>query len=103
MAHLPRIYCTMAMEVMDVRVSVGYGDEDNTCKTQQVRTDGRGKRLVTICAELGGPNEFMTITMSVPNDGGDSDVRESGIARAKDFAKQFGDVPLQSFPADPLR
>lgn len=72
-------------------------------KLSKFAPNGRGKRLVTICAELGGPNEFMTITVSVPNDGGDSDVRECGIARAKDFAKQFGDVPLQSFPADPLR
>jgi hypothetical protein len=29
----------------------------------------RGKRLVTVCAELGSPNEFMTITVAVPNDG----------------------------------
>ena len=32
-------------------------------------TGYRGKRLVTVCAELGSPNEFMTITVAVPNDG----------------------------------
>ena len=28
----------------------------------------RNKRLVTICVELGNPNEFMTITVGVSND-----------------------------------
>lgn len=57
-----------------------------------------GKRLVTVCAELGSPNEYMTITVAVPNNGNDSDVRESGIARAREFARQFGDVAAQNFP-----
>jgi hypothetical protein len=58
----------------------------------------RGKRLVTICAELGGPNEFMTITVAVPNDDKEFDVCECGIARAKDYARQFADAPLEHFP-----
>jgi hypothetical protein len=58
----------------------------------------RSKRLVTICAELGGPNEFMTITVAVANDDSDEEACECGIARAKDFARQFADVPPQCFP-----
>jgi hypothetical protein len=58
----------------------------------------RSKRLVTICAELDGPNEFMTITVAVRNDGPDEQACECGIARAKDFARQFADVPPQCFP-----
>ena len=57
----------------------------------------RGKRLVTVCAELGSPNEFMTITVAVPNNGEDGDIRACGIARAKDFARQFCDVSPLSF------
>ena len=51
-----------------------------------------------ICAQLAGPNEFMTITVSVMNSGSDKEVCECGIARAKDFARHFGDLPLQYFP-----
>ena len=60
----------------------------------------RGKRLVTVCAELGSPNEFMTITVAVPNDGTEQDIRECGIARALDYARQFSEVSPQSFPSD---
>src|SRR3977135_2015570 len=62
------------------------------------KATGRSKRLVTICTELGGPNEFMTITVAVANDGSDEEAREFGIARAKDFARQFADAPPQCFP-----
>jgi len=41
----------------------------------------RGKRLVTLCVELGSPNEYMTITVAVPNDGTEQDIREAGIAK----------------------
>ena len=61
---------------------------------------GRGKRLVTVCAELGSPNEYMTITVAVPNDGSEQDIRECGIARALEYARQFGDASPQSFPPD---
>jgi hypothetical protein len=61
---------------------------------------GRGKRLVTVCAELGSPNEYMTITVAVPNAGTEQDIQEWGIARAQDFARQFCEISPQSFPPD---
>jgi hypothetical protein len=42
----------------------------------------RGNRLVTICAQLGGPTEFMTVTVSILNTGSEREICESGIARA---------------------
>jgi hypothetical protein len=67
-------------------------------KVGERKATSRSKRLVTICAELGGPNEFMTITVAVTNDDSDEEAREGGIARAKDFARQFADAPPQCFP-----
>jgi hypothetical protein len=61
-------------------------------------TNGRGKRLLTVCVELGNPNEFMTITVSVSNDGREQEVSERGIARAQDFARHFCELPLDQFP-----
>jgi hypothetical protein len=58
----------------------------------------RGKRLVTVCAELARPNEFMNLTVAVPSNATDRDVCQRGIERAKDFARQFADMPLQQFP-----
>jgi hypothetical protein len=69
-------------------------------KLSRLAPSGRSKRLVTICAELGGPNEFMTITVAVPNDGADQDIRERGIARALDYARQFSEISPQGFPSD---
>jgi hypothetical protein len=69
-------------------------------KLSRLAPSGRSKRLVTICAELGGPNEFMTITVAVPNDGTDQDIRERGIAKALDYARQFSELSPQSFPSD---
>jgi hypothetical protein len=67
-------------------------------KLSQLQTpNSRGKRLVTICAALDKPDEFMTITVSVPNGPDQLRVRETGVARAKDFAKQFADPSLSSF------
>ena len=57
----------------------------------------RSNRPVTICAELAGPNEFMTITVTVMNNGTERDICECGIAKAKDFARQFSDLPLRQF------
>ena len=57
------------------------------------------KRNVTICAELAGKNEFMTITVCVPNSGCEREDREFGIARAKDFARDFLDLPISLFPS----
>ena len=56
------------------------------------------KRLLTICAELAGPKEFMTITVAVMDAGREQDAFEFGIARAKDFASHFAALPLQCFP-----
>ena len=63
-------------------------------------TSHRGKRLVTVCAELGSPNEFMTIIVAVPNDGTEQDIREFGIAKARDYARLFSEISPQSFPPD---
>jgi hypothetical protein len=67
-------------------------------KLGQSGTSHRSKRNVTICAELDGPGEFMTITVCVPNSGSERDDRESGIARAKEFAKRFSDLSTSRFP-----
>ena len=67
-------------------------------KLGQMRASGRSQRRVTICAELAGPNEFMTITVTVMNNGTERDICECGIAKAKDFARQFSDLPLRQFP-----
>jgi hypothetical protein len=61
---------------------------------------GRSKRLVTICVDLGGPNEFMTITVGFLNDPREQDVRQRGIARAQDLARQFCSLPLKEFPTN---
>jgi hypothetical protein len=66
-------------------------------KLGQVGTSSSSKRHVTICAELDGPHEFMTIR--VPNSGSEGDVRENGIARAKEFARGFSDLSSSLFPA----
>jgi hypothetical protein len=68
-------------------------------KLSQIQTpNSRGKRLVTICATLDKPDEFMTITVSVQNGPDQLRVRETGVARAKDFAQQFADLSLSFFP-----
>jgi hypothetical protein len=67
-------------------------------KLGQEGTSSRSKRHVTICTELDGPNEFMTITVCVPNSGSEGDDREYGIARAKEFARGFSDLPTSLFP-----
>jgi hypothetical protein len=67
-------------------------------------SNNRGKRHVTICSELAEKNEFMTITVTVQYSGADGEVRASGIARAKDFARRFADSPMALFPTDvPIR
>jgi hypothetical protein len=68
-------------------------------KFDQVGTTIHSKRHVTICAELDGPHEFMTMTVCVPNSGSERDDRENGIARAKDFARGFSDLSTSLFPA----
>ena len=68
-------------------------------KLGKVGTSIHSKRQVTICAELGGHQEFMTITVCVPNSGSEREDREFGIARAKDFARGFLDLPTSTFPS----
>jgi hypothetical protein len=68
-------------------------------KLGQVGTSSRSKRQVTICAELDGPGEFMTITICVPNSGSEGEDRSYGIARAKEFARGFSDLSPYLFPA----
>jgi hypothetical protein len=70
----------------------------HTKLSQQAAATTHGNRQVTICAELDGPREFMTITVTVSNKGSEQEVCERGVARAKEFAKQFVDVPLGCFP-----
>ena len=59
-------------------LQVGYGPDP-----------GRDKALVNVIVEFSGPTESMTLTVIVPNVGDEADLREMGIARAKDFALQF--------------
>ena len=68
-------------------------------KFGQIGTTSNSKREVTICAELDGPREFMTITVCVPNSGSEGEDRENGIARAKEFARGFSHLPPSLFPA----
>jgi hypothetical protein len=68
-------------------------------KLGQVGTSSSSKRQVTVCAELDGPREFMTITVCVPKSGSEGDDREYGIARAKDFARGFSNLSPSLFPA----
>jgi hypothetical protein len=56
----------------------------------------QSKRLLTICAELAGPHEYMTTTVKVPG-GTDNDVRERGIARAQELARNFAALPRSVF------
>ena len=68
-------------------------------KLGQVGTSSGSKRHVTICAELDGPHEFMTMTVRVPNSGSEWDDRKYGIARAKEFARGFSNLSPSLFPA----
>jgi hypothetical protein len=62
---------------------------------------GRNKRLVTLCLQLGTPEESMTITVSVPNDGIEADIYALGFARARDFARHFLELPFECPKAKP--
>ena len=68
-------------------------------KLGQAGTSGGSKRHVTICAELDGPHEFMTMTVRVRNSGSERDDRKNGIARAKELARGFSDLSPSLFPA----
>jgi uncharacterized membrane protein len=55
----------------------------------------RNKRLVTISLQLESPEESMTITVSVPNDGKEQDLYALSFARARDFARHFLELPFE--------
>ena len=57
---------------------VGYGPDPE-----------RTQALVNIIVEFSGSTKSMTLTVVVPNEGDEADLRKKGIARAKDFALQF--------------
>jgi hypothetical protein len=59
---------------------------------------GRGRRRITICAELGTPNEFLNITVDVSGLGTELEVCRRGIERAQVFARQFAELSPQAFP-----
>jgi hypothetical protein len=66
-----------------------YGDEDQREGGRLCPDPGRDKALVNIIVEFSGPTESMTLTVIAPNEGGEADLREKGITRARDFALQF--------------
>ncbi len=74
--------------------------EAGSVRLSSVRVDpcDRGKRLVTVRIDLGDRRETMTINVLVPNERDEGAVREFGIARAKDFARHFAELPSGSFP-----
>ena len=53
---------------------------------------GPEKCLVTLHVALAGPQESMTIAVVVSNEKDESATREGGIARAKDFAREFANL-----------
>ena len=68
-------------------------------KLGQVGTSSSSKRHVTICAELDGPHEFMTMTVRVPNsgsEGGCSRIRNRTSQRVR---KRFFNLSSSLFPA----
>ena len=52
---------------------------------------GLEKRAVTVRANIGKPHETLRITVLVPNESNDATAREYGLARARDFARQFAE------------
>jgi hypothetical protein len=56
---------------------------------------GREKCVVTLHVSLAGPQESMQIAVVVPNENDENAIRECGIARAKDFARQFANLSLK--------
>jgi hypothetical protein len=49
--------------------------------------------LVNVFVEFDGPSESMAMTVLVPNEGDEGALCEKGIARAKDFVRQFAVLP----------
>jgi hypothetical protein len=53
------------------------------------------KSLVTISLGLETPAESLTITVSVQNEGGEHDIYALSLARARDFARRFLELPFE--------
>jgi hypothetical protein len=53
---------------------------------------GREKCLVTLHVALAGRQESMTMVVVVPDEKDEIATRECGVARAKDFARQFASL-----------
>jgi hypothetical protein len=51
--------------------------------------------LINVLVEFNGPSESMAMTVLVPNEGDEEEdvLCGRGIARAKDFARQFAVLP----------
>jgi hypothetical protein len=58
---------------------------------------GRGKRLVTMRVDLSDRQATVTMSIVVANEHDEGVVREFGIARAKDFARGFAELPSGNF------
>jgi hypothetical protein len=56
-----------------------------------VSASGRDRRVVIFRVKLGQPQESMRITVVVPEESDEKSAREYGVARAKDFARQFAE------------
>jgi hypothetical protein len=54
----------------------------------------RNKRLVTVSMKLWSLEGSMTIIVSVPDDGEECDLYELGLARARDIARHFCELPF---------
>jgi hypothetical protein len=75
--------------------SLRLGAETVNMRITSISVDpcDRGRRLVTLRVDLGRPHETMTLSVRVPNERDNSAIREFGIARAKDFARRFSELP----------
>jgi hypothetical protein len=58
-----------------------------------VAASGRERRVVTVRAKIGQPQESLRITVVVPDDGDEEVARQYGVARARDIARQFAALP----------
>src|SRR4051794_20075267 len=89
----------------ELRSVTGYWPSQKTearlrithAKLSALDSGSRGKRRVTICAELGTPNEFLNITVDVPSMCTELEICQRGIGRAKVFARQFVELSAQAF------
>jgi hypothetical protein len=72
--------------------TVGGAMKVTSVKVDPAGASGREKCLVAVCVQLSGTKESMTINVVVADEHDELAVQESGIARAKDFARQFANL-----------